>query len=250
MTSASAPTGVPERGAATLEGGRYRLGRLLARSPGSEVYRGHDSRLDRPVVIKLARDAAGERLVAREAEVLARLSHQRVVRLLDVGRCEDTTALILEHAGDANLEAVVRAHGPAPLPRALAWACDALEALAHLHSRGLAHLDVKPSNLVLTDDGRVTLIDLGLARPLDDGSRIEAGTARYRDGAGPRTAVAHDLYAVGMTLRTLLGPQTAPERARLIDRLCAAGSDVHGTAAAARADLERHARETARPPEA
>ncbi|MCC6237597.1 MAG: serine/threonine protein kinase [Dehalococcoidia bacterium] len=245
MTSASAPTGGPESRDQPLEGGRYVLERLIARSPGSDVYLGRDRRLGRAVAIKRARDGAGDDRLEREAAVLAGLSHDRVVRLLDVARVEGATCLILEHAGAANLESIVRAHGRTPAARALAWTGDVLEALEYLHGCGLAHLDVKPSNLVLARGGRVTLVDFGLARGLGDGAPVEAGTPRYR-AHGVRTiaTIADDLYAVGGTLEVLLGAPPRPGVGRLVDRLCGRGGEPpYASASAVRADLDRCVRD-------
>lgn len=242
MTLASAPTGGPDLDHIALDGGRYALEVLLARSPSSEVYRGHDRRLGRRVVIKVPGDDESARRIAREAEVLARLRHPRVGSLLDVARLDGAPCLVLEVAGAASLETITRTYGAAPLLRALTWMRDVLEALRYLHAHGLAHLDVKPANLVLGPDGRVTVVDLGVAAALGGGARIEAGTPRYHASAAPaRATVATDLYAAGVTLESLLDSDSRDEVRHLADRLCGrTGVRPYASASEALDDLARH----------
>jgi serine/threonine protein kinase len=160
-------------------------------------------------ILKLARDdRAGQRLDA-EAEVLAKLDHPRVVRLLQGPLDVDgRRALLLSDAGTETLAARISTEGRATLEQLERYGRDLLEAIAYLDSRGVFHRDIKPANLGISPDPgtrkpRLTLFDLSLAsEPLEN---IASGTHGYLDpflGKARRRQYdrAAELYAVGVTL--------------------------------------------------
>jgi thiol-disulfide isomerase/thioredoxin len=161
--------------------GRYRLLSKLGQGGMGAVYLAHDPRLDRRVALKVlppdvAPDAAAPARFRREAQALARLAHPGIVQVHDADEDGGRLFLVMEHAEGEDLARRVRRAGPLPPAEAADCARQAALALHHAHQRGLIHRDVKPSNLLLTPDGRVKLLDLGLARFLH--GHLEAADAR------------------------------------------------------------------------
>jgi len=133
-----------------------------------EVYRARDTRLQRDVAIKVLpeRLAENEQALARferEARVVAALSHPGILAIHDVGREGATAYAVMELLEGAALRDELRG-GPLPPRRAAEYAAQAAEALAAAHDKGVVHRDLKPENLFVTRDGRLKVLDFGLAR--------------------------------------------------------------------------------------
>lgn len=133
------------------------------------VYKGHDTRLDRIVAIKampghLVKDATARTRFRREATLLASLNHANIGVIYDViERDEDVGYLVLEYVlGETLAERVTR--GPIKIQEALSMALQAAEAVAAAHESGVIHRDLKPANMMITPEGRVKVLDFGLAR--------------------------------------------------------------------------------------
>jgi serine/threonine protein kinase len=146
-----------------------------------EVYRARDTRLDRPVAIKvLAADTQADphwrQTLRREAEAVAALSHPHICALYDVGRESELDFLVMEYLEGETLQARLR-RGPLPLVEALKLATEIGDALSAAHRAGIVHRDLKPSNVMLTRSG-VKLLDFGLAarQPMAAVSSSEAVT--------------------------------------------------------------------------
>ena len=143
--------------------GPYRLERVLGRGAMGVVYLGRDPRLDRAVAIKLLRDEAevGARRLEREARALARLSHPNVVTIHEVGEHDGRTFIAMEHVPGRNLQEWLET------PHALGERIDMLRqaalGLQAAHAIGLVHRDFKPHNAIVGDDGRLRIVDFGLA---------------------------------------------------------------------------------------
>jgi eukaryotic-like serine/threonine-protein kinase len=132
-----------------------------------EVYRARDTRLDREVAVKvlhthLARDPEGHQRFEREARAVASLSHPNIVALFDVGTEGDVTFVVTELLQGRTLRD--RLAEGVPARRALEWASQVALGLAAAHERGIVHRDLKPENVFVTDDGRVKILDFGLAQ--------------------------------------------------------------------------------------
>jgi 6-phosphogluconolactonase (cycloisomerase 2 family) len=214
-----------QRESGGLEGqhvGRYRITRLLGQGAMGSVWLAHtDDDTTRPVAVKLLHAAwiggAGTERFRVERESLRRLDHPHVARLLDGG----TTArgqpyLVFEAVDGEPIDrwCVARSLDSAARVRLV---IDLLEALAHVHARGVLHRDLKPSNILVAHDGGVKLLDFGIAR-LMDASRaplppaeltLAAHGAFTPAFAAPEQvllrAVSPDLYAVGVLLQLLVG---------------------------------------------
>jgi serine/threonine protein kinase len=143
---------------------RFVLERMLGAGGMGTVWLAHDQALDRRVALKLVRGggtAAGERMRLREARGLARIAHPNVIAVYDVGEHEGRVWLAMEFVPGRTLRDCA-----AELEReqVLALWIAAGHGLAAIHAAGLVHRDVKPDNVLLGDDGRVRVIDLGLVR--------------------------------------------------------------------------------------
>ncbi len=199
--------------------GRYRLDGVIARGGMATVYAGTDTRLDRPVAVKVMRPALAEdpdfvERFAREARAAARLSSPEVVAVHDQGTDAGTgTAyLVMELVSGGTLRDVLRTHGALSPARALDLVEPVLVALAAAHAAGLVHRDVKPENVLLSDDGRVKVADFGLARAIETSNLTATtglliGTVAYlapEQVEHGRTDTRTDVYAAGVLLWELL----------------------------------------------
>src|SRR5207248_639912 len=129
----------------------------------SEVWRAHDNTLDRTVALKILSPTADLGRFRREAQALAALAHENVMRVYDYGEDEAGPYMALEWLPGGTLEGRL---GQEPLPpdEAQRVAAGIAAGLAHLHARGLVHRDLKPANVLFDEEGRVKLADFGLAR--------------------------------------------------------------------------------------
>jgi predicted Ser/Thr protein kinase len=199
--------------------GKYELEGELGRGGMGVVYAARDTALDRPVAVKvlpptLTDDPTARQRFVLEARLAARLQHPNVVSIYDVGRQGGTHFIAMERVSGRSLEAVLREDGPLPATEASRVAAEACRALVAAHAAGLVHRDIKPGNILLTDDGRVKVTDFGLAKlhgqaqhqSLSGGQSL-LGTPLYmspeqceQGQVDPRT----DLYALGATYYHLL----------------------------------------------
>ena len=200
-----------------LLSGRYRLHQLLGEGAMASVWQAHDERLGRDVAIKVVRpDAADPAAVARfdrEARVVAGLRHPGVVLVHDYGVENGSPFLVMELPPGPSLARVVTEEAPLEVGRASTYVREAAEALAAAHAAGVVHRDVKPGNLVLDAQGRVRVVDFGIARVEQEaGAALTAaghvvGSAAYlapEQASGGRVDHRADLYALGCVLLALL----------------------------------------------
>ena len=184
--------------------GPYEILSPLGAGGMGEVWRARDTRLDRDVAVKvlpdhLARDPHALRRFESEAKAVATLSHPGILFLLDVGETDGVPWAVTELLEGETLRALV-SRGPLPVPRALEIARDVADALAAAHEKGIVHRDVKPENVFVTRDGRVKVLDFGLAKQLVTFSA---------DTKSPTVAVRTEAGAVLGTLAYM-----SPEQAR------------------------------------
>src|SRR5689334_4559794 len=144
-----------------------------------EVYRARDAKLKREVAIKIlpdefSRDPDRVSRFEREAEVLASLNHTNIAAIYDVQEANGSRFLILELVeGETLAERIAR--GPVPVDEALTIAKQIAEALEAAHEKGIVHRDLKPANVKVLPDGKVKVLDFGLAKamePLSGGSDL------------------------------------------------------------------------------
>ena len=150
--------------------GVYEVTAKIGAGGMGEVFRAHDTTLDRDVAIKVLPDAFAtdpERLARfeREAKVLASLNHPNIAAIYGLEKSHDTRALILELVEGPTLQDRI-AKGPIPLDEALPIAHQIAEALEAAHEQGIIHRDLKPANVKVKADGTVKVLDFGLAKAL------------------------------------------------------------------------------------
>jgi serine/threonine protein kinase len=147
--------------------GPYEIVEPLGTGGMGEIYRARDPRLGREVAIKLVSTEGASptrlRRFETEARAAAQLSHPNVVTVFDVGTHEGRPYLVLELLEGATLREVLRSGTPIPC-RAVSWALEAARGLGAAHQRGIIHRDFKPENIFLTRDGRLKVLDFGLAK--------------------------------------------------------------------------------------
>ena len=200
----------------TVLDGRYRLGAMIARGGMSTVYRGVDTRLDRPVAVKVmspqyVADPTFLSRFEREARLAASLGHPGVVAVYDQGQDGDLVFLVMELVDGGTLRDLIRERGPLPVPVVCAVLDPLLDALGAAHASGLVHRDVKPENVLISARGAVKIADFGLVRAV--GSHTMAtgdvilGTVAYLSpeqvatgASDPRT----DVYAAGIVAFEML----------------------------------------------
>jgi eukaryotic-like serine/threonine-protein kinase len=195
---------------------RYEVGRLLGAGGMAEVFEGRDRLLARRVAIKVplaqhAGDPEFAQRFRREAQAAASLSHPGVVAVFDTGSENGTHFIVMEYVDGRTLEDVIRAEAPLYPDRAAEIAADVCSALAAAHARGLVHRDVKPANIMLMPDGRVKLMDLGIARAAAGETVTQTaamlGTAQYlspEQAQGQSVDYRSDLYSLGCCLYEML----------------------------------------------
>jgi len=167
----------------SFAGGRYLVQRFLGEGGRKKVYLAHDSKLDRDVAFAVIKteglDEAGITRVRREAQAMGRLGdHPHIVTIHDIGEDNGQPFIVSQYMAGGSVEDLLReqeAHR-LPLDGALALASQVSQGLAHVHSQGVIHRDIKPGNIWLTKEGTAKLGDFGLAVALDRSRLTMAGT--------------------------------------------------------------------------
>src|SRR6516165_1259156 len=152
--------------------GSYEITALLGKGGMGEVYRARDSKLKREVAIKIlpeefSRDADRVSRFQREAEALAALNHQNIAGIYDLQQSEKTRFLVLELVEGETLADIIHKRGALPLDEALDIAKQICEALEAAHEKGIVHRDLKPANVKVLSNGKVKVLDFGLAKILE-----------------------------------------------------------------------------------
>lgn len=246
--------------------GRYRVDSLVATGGMSEVYRGLDLRLDRPVALKVmdARYAGDEHFLTRfqrEARAVARLKDPGLVAVYDQGIDGRHPFLVMELIEGGTLRELLRERGPMPPHAVAAVLRPVLSGLAVAHHAGLVHRDIKPENILISDEGEVKIVDFGLVRAVAEAkitsTSVILGTVAYLSPEQVRTGDTDsrgDVYAIGVLVYELLtgatpftGDSTLAVAYQRLDRDVAPPSSVIGGIPRQFDDLVRRA--TSRTPD-
>src|SRR3954454_4801826 len=167
-----------------LVAGRYRLQTPLGRGGMGVVWAAEDELLQRPVAIQEGRfpptidddeRALLRERTLREARTAARLDHPCAVRVFDVCEDDEQPFIVMERLSGRTLSELVKTQGPLSPARAAEVGLCLLDALVAAHAASIVHRDVKPGNVVVGDDGRVTLTDFGIASTAGDPSITSTG---------------------------------------------------------------------------
>ena len=194
---------------------RWRLLELLGAGGQATVWLAEDRTLGQRVALKILPADADERTRARWLEEVRqgrRLSHPNLIRIYDVVETSDRPVAVMEYVIGGTLADRVATDGAQPIEAVIGWAREVLSVLAYLHENRIVHRDVKPSNLLVGEDGAVKLSDLGLVRHLDRSSDLTrtlegVGTPRFmapEQLRGEVPTASCDLYSLGVTLFQLL----------------------------------------------
>src|SRR5262245_10762783 len=148
--------------------GSYEVVSLLGRGGQGEVYRAHDPRLGRDVAIKVlpeqfSKDEDRLKRFEQEARATGVLNHPNILAAYDVGTYENSPYIVSELLEGETLGETLKSEA-IPLRRALDYAAQIARGLAAAHEKGFVHRDLKPDNIVVTKDGRVKILDFGLAK--------------------------------------------------------------------------------------
>jgi len=214
--------------------GPYEILSSLGAGGMGEVYRARDNRLGRDVAIKvlpetLARDAERLRRFETEARAVAALNHPNILSIHDIGTHEGAPYLVSECLEGQSLRQELSS-GSLPLRRAVEYGTEIAQGLAAAHDKGIIHRDLKPENIFVTRDGRVKILDFGLAKlaraegSADEGATLEAvftsagvvlGTVGYMSPEqvkGEPADARSDIFALGTILYEMLSGQRAFRR--------------------------------------
>ncbi|MDQ3859567.1 MAG: Stk1 family PASTA domain-containing Ser/Thr kinase [Actinomycetota bacterium] len=203
----------------TLFDGRYRILRRLGSGGMANVYLAEDEELGRRVAIKIlndryATDELFNERFRREAKSAAALSHPNIVSIYDRGEADGRPYIAMEVIEGRSLKELILTSGALPIPKAVEYAKQILNALRFAHRNGIIHRDIKPHNILLGPEERLKVTDFGIARSgasqmTEAGSIM--GTAQYlspEQARGAPVTAASDLYSVGVVLYEMLTGKT------------------------------------------
>ena len=207
--------------------GRYEVRSLIGRGGMAEVHLGFDTRLSRVVAIKmlrrdLAQDSIFQARFRREAQSAASLNHPTIVAVYDtgeeiiedaVGRSIAVPYIVMEYVEGHTVKDLISDGTAVPINEAVEIVSGVLSALDYSHANHLVHRDIKPGNIMLTSDGKIKVMDFGIARALTDSqatmtqTNAVVGTAQYlspEQARGETVDARSDLYSTGVVLFELL----------------------------------------------
>jgi len=209
-------TAMPVAAPGRVLAARYELVSVLGSGGMATVFLARDRVLDRDVAVKVLRDQFATDPVflarfTREALAAGRLSHPGLVPIFDAGVDDGTAFIVMEAVHGPTLHEVLRNDGPFAIERAVRVAADVCAVLDVAHRAGVVHRDIKPGNILLSDDGRTRVLDFGIARSTGTAALTEIatviGTAAYaspEQAAGEPSGPQSDLYSLGCVLDEML----------------------------------------------
>jgi eukaryotic-like serine/threonine-protein kinase len=214
-----------------LFAGRYRLERRLGVGGMATVQLAFDTRLERHVAVKLlaehlAEDANFVSRFRREALAAARLVHPNIVQVFDFGLDESThrNFIVMEYVDGQSCAEILREQGTLPPKEAVDILAQSCRGLDYAHRNGVVHRDVKPGNLMRSEEGMVKLADFGIAKAAEDSDITKIGsvlgTAAYlapEQARGEPAGPPADLYALGVVAYQLLAGRLPYEAGSLTD---------------------------------
>ncbi|MBO4326509.1 MAG: Stk1 family PASTA domain-containing Ser/Thr kinase [Clostridia bacterium] len=193
-------------------GGRYRLDSKVGTGGMSVVYRAMDLQEERIVAVKMLREEYAEdeeflRHFRNEINAAKDLHHPNIVEIYDFSQEDDLPYIVMEYVSGITLKAYINVIQSMGWRDALNIAAQILSAIDCAHSHGIIHRDIKPQNILITDEGRVKLTDFGIAHAVTEGTRKaggdSAGSVHYlspEQARGGFTDERSDIYSIGITL--------------------------------------------------
>jgi serine/threonine-protein kinase len=189
--------------------GKYRIVAPLGSGGFGAVYLAEDTWIDKKVALKVPHRQNldfGELL--REPRLLASLSHPNVVTVLTAEKQDDVFFIVMEYVPGDTLEQIIEREGALDLPRALDYTCQICNAMDHAHRQGVIHRDLRPGNVLVTEQGMVKVADFGTSRFLEiaaHGTTV-IGSPPYMapEQFQGKAVFASDIYSLGVTMYQML----------------------------------------------
>lgn len=234
-----------------LQGGKYKIERVLGQGGFGITYLATQELLDRKVCIKefffkdsCSRKRSGEvelgtignrDLVERflnkfikEARTISQLDHPNIIRILDIFKENNTAYYVMDFIEGSSLDDIVNKRGALPEKEAVDYIKQVASALDYIHQRSINHLDIKPANIMVRNDNKAILIDFGVSKQYDEQGEqtsttpvgISYGYApleQYRPGGVSEFSPQADIYSLGATLYRLLTGNTPPQAAEVLN---------------------------------
>jgi len=147
----------------------YKIQEKIGTGGMGSVYRAYDPELERDVAIKvlhqvISEDNQNAQRLIREARAAARLVHPNVVTIYEVGKEEFGSFIVMEYVSGLPLSKIIAGSGPLPVERAINLICQILKALALSHKNNIMHRDIKPDNILVTENDEAKVLDFGIAK--------------------------------------------------------------------------------------
>ena len=235
-----------------LQGGRYTIGKVLGQGGFGITYLGEQTGLGRKVAIKeffikehcdradgnsfVSIGTVGSRGLVekfrekfvKEARNIAKLKHVNIVSIIDIFEENNTAYYVMDYLEGGSLSDLINREGALDEATAVRYISQVASALDHLHSKKMMHLDVKPANILIDNEGNAVLIDFGLSKQYDsEGMQTSTSLTglshgyspleQYRDGGAGTFSPATDIYSLGATLYKAITGKTPPEAVDLIN---------------------------------
>ena len=195
---------------------RYELEDKIGSGGMAEVYKAHDRLLARPVAIKILHEAYRSDVefierFHREAKAAARLSHPNIVSIYDVGVAGNDHFIVMEYVQGDTLKKKIQDEGPLDLLTATSIAKDIANGLTHAHANNIVHCDIKPHNILMTEDGHAKITDFGIARAVTESTLTYGGSVigsvHYfspEQARGGSITPKSDVYSLGVVMYEML----------------------------------------------
>jgi serine/threonine-protein kinase len=200
-----------------LLGQRYQMEESLGSGGMAVVYRARDLMLERDVAIKVlkkkySRHQDFRNQFRQEAKSAANLSHPNIVTVHDFGLDDENLYIVMEYVPGEDLKRLIINHGPLKINEAIPLIVQACEGVGYAHRAGLVHCDIKPQNMLVTEDQRLKVVDFGIARALasihpEEKSELVWGSPQYfspEQAVGSAPSPASDVYSIGVVLYEML----------------------------------------------
>jgi len=196
----------------TTLGSRYELIEIIGEGGMSTVFKARDRILDRIVAVKVLKDEFSKDIgfvekFKTEALSAASISHPNIVNIYDVGQEKDVHYIVMEYVDGKTLKDVIRKNAPLPISQAVDIAIMVCDGVHHAHEKGIIHRDIKPHNILITEQGMVKVADFGIARAVSAGTITYGnnivGSVHYFSPEQARGEVINrttDIYSIGCIL--------------------------------------------------